>query len=144
MDLGTADQLLSGQQLVVGEHLPEPGGLRHLHFGRHRQWHRPGRYHSDAEISGGIDQYPALMQQVVAQSFEGLGYLTGHLDHAALQLGGEVVREVLQQFGRTGGQPPRRQIDEVKFLFHAHGSRRLTLHPLMLRVAGTFRFSERR
>ena len=48
--LGAADQLLAGQQLVVGEHLPVAGGLGDLHLGGHRQRHRTRRDHTHAEL----------------------------------------------------------------------------------------------
>ena len=60
MHLGAADQLLAGQQLVVGEHLSVAGCLGHLHFGRHRQRHGPGGDHAHAQLGGGVDQDPAV------------------------------------------------------------------------------------
>src|SRR4029077_16498633 len=56
--LRAADQLLSGQQLVVGEHLAIPGGLRDLHLGGHRQRHRTGGHHPPAQPSRGRDGDP--------------------------------------------------------------------------------------
>ena len=128
MHLRTADQLLAGQQLVVGQHLPVAGGLGDLHLGGNRQRHRTRRDHTHAEPRGGVDEDPAMPDQFGAQPLQGADHPGVHLDHAALQLGDPVVGKFSQQFGRACRQPPRLQIDKVKLLFNPEGPRRLASH----------------
>jgi hypothetical protein len=108
--------LFAGEQLVVGEHLPITVGLGDLHLCGHRQRHRPRRDHTHAEPGGGVHEDPAVALQIGAQSVQGVDHTAVHLDHAALQLGHVTVGQHVQQFGRTRGQPPGLQVDDVELL----------------------------
>ena len=71
---------------------------------------------------GGVDQDPAVALQIGAQPVERVDDAAVHLDHTALQLGHVAVGQLVEQFGRARRQPPRLQVDEVKFLLDAQGS----------------------
>ena len=94
MHLRAADQLLSGQQLVVGEHLAIPGGLRDLHLGGHRQRHRTGGHHAHAQPSRSIDKHAPMPLQLVPQSLEGGHDTAVHFDDTALQFRNVRVRQL--------------------------------------------------
>ena len=57
MDLGAADQLFAGEQLIVREHLPISRGLGDLHLGGDRERNRTRGNHADAELRRSIDEH---------------------------------------------------------------------------------------
>jgi hypothetical protein len=82
--LSATDELFAGEQLVVGEHLSKPGGLCDLHFGGHRQWHRPRGDDAHAQRGRSVHEGPAMALQIGLQSVERVDYTAVGFDHAAL------------------------------------------------------------
>ena len=119
MHLRPADQLLAGQQLVIGEHLAVPDGLRDLHLGGHRQRHRTGGDHAHPQLGRGVQKHVAMPLQLIAQPLEGVDDTAVHFDDTALQFRDVRVRQSVEQLGRAGSQPAGFQIDKVEFLFDA-------------------------
>ena len=124
MHLGAADELLPGQQLVVREHLPVPVSLGDLHLGGHRQRYRSRGDHAYPELGRSAHQDLPVTLKVSAQIVKGVDDAAVHFDNASLQFSHVAVRQLGQQFRRTGGQMPGPQVDQMEFLFHAHRAQR--------------------
>ena len=119
VNLGSADQLLTHEQLVVGVHLAEAlivGQRQHL---RVYERHRSRGDHPEAEVVGHRDQLGAEPLQVGAQLLEGVADRRVALDDRLLQLGGELIREALEQVRAAGDELAGREVDDVELLFHA-------------------------
>lgn len=124
MDLSPADDLLPGEELVVGEHAGVAG------VGRHRQVARVGERHcaggDDAESlgPGGRDEpaaqrTDALPQVGKAGDDGGVG-----LDDGALQLGSKALtREGIEQDRGAWNHLPRVDVDDVELLLDTQRQR---------------------
>lgn len=121
--LSTADELLSGQQLVVGQHPSVASRPRHLHLGGHRQWHGPGGDDTDAQFCRGVDEHAAAVHEFGPQSVECVDDSGVRLDDAALKLRYIAVRQPFEQLRAPGSEPPCAQVDEVKLLFDSQSPR---------------------
>lgn len=112
MNLRAADQLLTREQLIVGEHVLVPVGGRDLEFGGDRQRDRTGGNHPDSRIGGFLRQDAAIVGKILTQILERVDDAAVRLDHAALQLVDVAVRQMGQQFGCPSSQSAGLQIDE--------------------------------